>query len=112
MDCIFCSIANGKIPSKKVYEDEFVLAFWDIHPVTPVHVLVVPKVHIKSLDEINGDNAEIAGKVLSAIPVVAKTLGLTNGYRVITNVGSDGCQSVKHLHFHVLGGVKLTEKLN
>lgn len=112
MDCIFCSIISGKIPSKKVYEDENVYAFRDINPVTPVHVLVVPKVHIESLDAVNAENVDIAAKVLSAIPAIARESGLKNGYRVITNVGSDGCQSVKHLHFHVLGGVKLTEKLN
>ena len=111
MDCIFCKIIAGEIPSAKVYEDESVYAFRDIQPQAPVHVLVVPKKHIASADEVNGENADLVAKIFTAIPAIAKAEGLTNGYRVITNCGEDGCQSVKHLHFHVLGGKKLSERM-
>ena len=112
MDCIFCKIIAGDIPSAKVYEDESVYAFRDIGPQAPVHVLVVPKKHVASADEITGENAELVAKIFAAIPKIAKAEGLTNGYRVITNCGEDGCQSVKHLHFHVLGGKKLSERMD
>ena len=112
MDCIFCKIIAGEIPSAKVYEDESVYAFRDIQPQAPVHVLVVPKKHVASADEINGENADLVAKIFAAIPAIAKAEGLTNGYRVITNCGEDGCQSVKHLHFHVLGGKKLSERMD
>ena len=111
MDCIFCKIINGDIPSAKVYEDENVYAFKDINPNAPVHVLVVPKTHIVSIDAVNADNISDVSAVMSAIPEVAKICGLTNGYRVITNVGEDGGQTVHHLHFHILGGEKLPIKL-
>ena len=111
MNCIFCSIINGEIPSKKVYEDDKCYAFLDISPQAPVHFLVVPKEHVASADEINSENASLVGHIFSVIPEIAKSLGLKNGYRVITNVGEDGCQSVKHIHFHVLGGTKLTENM-
>lgn len=112
MDCIFCKIIAGEIPSAKVYEDENVYAFRDIQPQAPVHVLVVPKQHIASADEVNGENAALVAKIFEAIPKIAKAEGLQNGYRVITNCGEDGCQSVKHLHFHVLGGKKLSERMD
>ena len=111
MDCIFCAIARGDIPSKKVYEDDICLAFHDINPQAPVHCLVIPKEHIPSVDAIDKENAHIAAHILSVIPTVAKELGLKNGYRVISNVGEDGAQSVKHLHFHILGGKKLSENM-
>ena len=111
MDCIFCKIANGEIPSQRVYEDESVVAFRDINPQAPVHILVIPRTHIASVDEVNEENLGAATAVLRAIPRVAAAAGLTNGYRVITNCGEDGCQSVKHMHFHVLGGKKLTETM-
>ena len=111
MDCIFCKIIAGDIPSAKVYEDESVYAFRDIQPQAPVHVLVVPKTHIASADEINGENADLVAKIFAAIPKIAAAEGLTNGYRVITNCGEDGCQTVKHLHFHILGGKKLPETM-
>lgn len=111
MDCIFCAIAKGEIPSKVAYEDETVFAFYDIAPQAPVHILVIPKMHIASVDEVNEDVSGIVARVLLAIPTIAKSVGLTNGYRVITNVGEDGCQSVKHLHFHILGGKKLPEEM-
>ena len=111
MDCIFCAIVKGDSPSKKVYEDEMCYAFLDINPMAPVHCLVIPKAHIASADELNAESAQVVGHIFSVIPTIAKALGLTNGYRVITNVGEDGCQSVKHLHFHLLGGKKLPESL-
>ncbi len=112
MNCIFCKIIKGEIPSAKVYEDESVYAFRDIQPQAPVHVLVVPKTHIASADEVGAENAALVAKIFEAIPKIAKAEGLTNGYRVITNCGEDGCQSVKHLHFHVLGGKKLSERMD
>ena len=111
MDCLFCAIIKGEIPSGKVYEDECCYAFADINPQSPVHCLVVPKVHIGSVDEINEENADTVSKIFTAIPKIAKSLGLDNGYRVVTNIGSDGCQSVRHLHFHILGGKKLSENM-
>ena len=111
MDCLFCKIAAGEIPSNKVYEDEFCLAFHDIAPQTPVHVLVIPKVHVTSADDVNSENSIYVAKIFEAIPKVAAKAGLSNGYRVITNCGEDGCQSVKHLHFHIMGGRKLPENM-
>lgn len=111
MDCLFCKIIKGEIPSSKVYEDENVYAFKDINPMAPVHVLVVPKKHIDNADEINGSNSESVAKVFEAIPKIAKICGLEKGYRVINNCKEEGCQSVMHLHFHVLGGKKLPETM-
>lgn len=111
MDCIFCKIVNGEIPSKKVYEDDMVLAFHDITPQAPVHVLVIPKQHIESIADITPENSAIVAHISEVIAKLAKEMGLQNGFRVITNSGADGAQSVKHLHFHVLGGKKLTEKM-
>ena len=111
MDCLFCKIIAGKIPSAKVYENDYVYAFRDIQPQAPVHVLIVPKEHISSIDEVTPANSDIVRHVAEAIPEVAKALGLENGYRVITNAGEDGCQSVRHLHFHLLGGAKLPERM-
>ena len=111
MDCIFCKIASGEIPSQRVYEDESVVAFRDINPQAPVHVLVIPRAHIPSVDAVSDENLAVAAAVLRAIPRVAAAVGLTNGYRVITNCGEDGCQSVKHMHFHILGGKKLAETM-
>ena len=111
MDCLFCSIVKGEIPSKKVYEDDMVYAFRDINPMAPTHVLVVPKCHIASADEITEENSRYVAHIFEVIPKIAKAEGLTNGYRVITNCGEDGCQSVKHLHFHLLGGKKLPESM-
>ena len=111
MDCIFCEIIRGSIPSQKVFENEAVYAFRDIKPCAPVHILIVPKAHIASADEINADNADAVRDVFLAIPEIAKAAGLTNGYRIVTNIGEDGGQTVKHLHFHLLGGQKLAEKL-
>ena len=111
MDCLFCSIIKGESPSKKVYEDDMVYAFRDIHPMAPTHVLIVPKCHIQSADEVTEENSPYVAHIFEVIPKIAKAEGLTNGYRVITNCGEDGCQSVKHLHFHLLGGKKLPESM-
>ena len=111
MDCLFCKIIAGEIPSSKVYEDEKVYAFRDINPQAPVHVLVVPKEHITGADSITADNSSAVAAVFEAIPKIADLEGLTNGYRVITNCGEDGCQSVRHLHFHLVGGKKLPESM-
>lgn len=110
-DCLFCKIIEGVIPSSKVFEDEYVYAFRDIAPMAPVHVLVVPKMHIASADGVNAENSACVARIFEAIPKIAAAEGLTNGYRVITNCGEDGCQTVKHLHFHILGGKKLPESL-
>jgi len=111
MDCLFCKIIKGEIPSSKVYENEYVYAFNDINPMAPVHVLVVPKAHIKNADEITEENSVYVAKIFEAVAEIAKQLGLEKGYRVITNCGEDGCQSVMHLHFHILGGKKLPETM-
>ena len=111
MDCLFCSIINGEIPSNKVYEDDKCYAFYDINPQAPVHVLVVPKRHIPSADAVSDENKDVIAHIFSVIPKIASNLNLSGGYRVITNVGEDGCQSVKHIHFHVLGGKKLSENM-
>ena len=111
MDCIFCKIAQGSIPSNKVYEDEKCLAFHDINPQAPVHVLVIPKAHVASADEVDTDNSALVAHIFEVIPKVARLAGITNGYRVITNCGEDACQTVKHLHFHVMGGKKLPENM-
>lgn len=111
MDCLFCKIINGDIPSNKVYEDNMILAFHDISPMTPVHVLVIPKQHIANADGVNEENSKYIAHIFEKIPAIAKVAGITNGYRVITNCGEDGCQSVMHLHFHILGGTKLPEKM-
>jgi len=111
MDCIFCKIINGDIPSSKVYEDDKMLAFNDINPMAPVHVLVIPKIHIESLDMVNSGNSEYVKAIFEKIPEIAKKAGITNGYRLISNCGADACQSVKHLHFHILGGKQLPENM-
>lgn len=111
MDCLFCKIVAGEIPSGEVYSDEYVYAFRDINPQAPVHILVVPKTHIASADEINSENSIYVAKIFEAIPKIAKACGLENGYRLITNIGEDGCQSVRHLHFHILGGRKFPENM-
>lgn len=112
MDCLFCKIIAGEIPSSKVYEDDYCYAFRDINPQAPVHVLVVPKNHIPSVDGINAENSAVVAKIFEAIPAIAKAEGLDGGYRVISNCGDDACQTVKHLHFHILGGKKLSEKMD
>ena len=112
-NCIFCKIIAGELPSEKVYEDEKMLAFRDINPAAPAHIVCVPKIHIDSLNEVNAnhENTGYVSHILEKIPGIAETLGLSNGYRVIINIGEDGGQTVKHLHFHMLGGKKLPVKL-
>lgn len=112
MDCLFCRIACGEIPSNEVYSDDKVYAFYDINPQAPVHVLVIPKSHIESCDKIDDSNSDVLKDIFEAIPKIAHKLGLENGYRVVSNVGEDGCQSVKHMHFHILGGKKLSEAMS
>ena len=108
MDCLFCKIVAGEIPSNKVYEDEKILAFRDIAPMAPTHILVIPKEHIPSVDGINEENAAVVAHIFSKIPAIAAAEGLVNGYRVVSNCGADAGQTVKHLHFHILGGRELT----
>ena len=110
-DCLFCKIIAGELPSTQVYEDEWVYAFRDINPQAPVHVLVVPKEHICCTDAVDGSNSQYVAKCFEAVAKIAKAEGLENGYRVINNCGADGGQTVMHLHFHILGGVKLGEKM-
>ena len=110
-DCLFCKIIAGEIPSTKVYEDESVYAFRDINPQAPVHALAVPKEHICCTDAVDGSNSAYVAKCFEAVAKIAKAEGLENGYRVINNCGADGGQTVMHLHFHILGGVKLGEKM-
>ena len=101
-DCLFCKIIKGDIPSTKVYEDEFVYAFLDIDPQAPFHAVIVPKIHIKSADEINGENSMYIAKIFEAVAKIAKAENLQNGYRVVNNCGADGGQTVGHIHFHHL----------
>lgn len=110
-NCLFCKIVAGIIPSSKVYEDEKILAFKDINPQAPVHVLVIPKTHIASVDEIAEENSSVIAYIFENIPKIAKLAGIENGYRVISNCGPDACQTVPHLHFHILGGAHLAEKM-
>lgn len=106
MDCIFCKIIDGSIPSNKVYEDDKMLAFHDIEPQAPVHVIMIPKAHIESANAINEENSEIVAHIFSKIPEIAKTLGVES-YRIVNNCGVDAGQTVFHLHFHLMGGGKL-----
>lgn len=107
MDCLFCKIIAGEIPSTKVYEDDEILAFRDINPQAPAHILVIPKKHIGGVDELTEENAAVVSHILVKIAEIAKKEGLNDGYRVVSNVGEHGCQSVRHLHFHILGGKQL-----
>ena len=106
-DCLFCKFINGEIPSKKLYEDEKILAFYDISPIAPVHFLVIPKQHIASVDAIDADNSAIVAYIFQKLGELAKLAGIENGYRVISNCGADAGQTVQHLHFHVLGGKEM-----
>ncbi|MBE6560797.1 MAG: histidine triad nucleotide-binding protein [Ruminococcaceae bacterium] len=111
MDCIFCKIIAGEIPSSKVYEDDKILAFRDINPEAKVHVLVIPKTHIPSMDAVTEENSAVVAHIFTKIPAIAKEAGITNGYRVLSNCGPDAAQSVPHLHFHILGGEQLPAHL-
>ena len=111
-DCIFCKIVKGEIPSTKVYEDEEILAFKDINPAAPIHILVIPKKHIKSLVELEKEDEILVGKIYTVINKIAEAQGVKEkGYRVIVNCGKDGGQEVGHLHFHLLAGKPLGEKI-
>lgn len=106
-DCIFCKIIKGEIPSKKLYEDELCLAFYDIQPLAPQHFLVIPKEHIKGANWIDKSNEALIGHIFTVIGNLVKVMGFSDGFRVVTNCGEDAGQTVHHLHFHVLGGGKL-----
>lgn len=108
MDCLFCKIVAGDIPSTKVYEDETVLAFRDIAPMAPTHILVIPKAHIGSVAEVTAENSTVVAHIFEVIAKIAKEEGLTEGYRVVSNCGAHAGQSVAHLHFHILGGKQLS----
>ena len=110
-DCIFCKIAAGEIPSSKVYEDDRILAFKDINPQTPVHILIIPKQHICGVNGLDEDTAPLVGDIMLTAKRLAEEFHLDNGYRIVTNIGDDGGQTVKHLHFHLMGGVKMGEKM-
>lgn len=108
MDCIFCKIVEGSIPSKKVFENERVLAFQDIQPAVPIHILIIPKKHIPTMNDVSEEDAELIGELFAAARQIAKEQGIADaGYRLINNVNSDGGQVVYHLHIHLLGGQKL-----
>ena len=111
-NCIFCKIMNGEIPSRKVYENDYVYSFRDINPQAPVHILVIPKKHVSSVSAVDGlDDRELA-ECLRAVRHIASMEKLDGGYRVVSNCGDDACQSVHHLHFHLLGGTKMTERMS
>ena len=108
MDCLFCKIISGEIPSTKVYEDELCFAFRDINPQAPTHILVIPKTHIESVDKVDRTNSAVVGHIFEVIAKIAKDEGLSDGYRVVSNIGERGQQTVPHLHFHVIGGRDMT----
>ncbi len=110
MDCLFCKIIRGEIPSKTVYEDEFCRAFLDINPQAPLHVLVVPKTHLGSAADITAENSGVIAKIFEAIPKIARENG-AESFRVVTNAGEDAGQTVAHLHFHILGGKTLSGEM-
>lgn len=111
MDCLFCKIVAGDIPSTKVYEDDQVLAFRDIAPQAPTHILVIPKTHIASVAQITPENSGVVAHIFTVIPAIAEQEGLVNGYRVVSNCGPDAGQTVNHLHFHILGGAELNTQM-
>ena len=106
-NCIFCKIANKEIPCSIAYEDDVIIAIHDLQPQAPVHVLIIPKEHIASLDEVSFDHVEAMGWLMAKVTDIAAQLGLENGYRLVCNCGEDGMQTVKHLHFHLLGKRKM-----
>ncbi|MCH5304446.1 MAG: histidine triad nucleotide-binding protein [Ruminococcus sp.] len=106
-DCIFCKIVDGSIPSKKVYEDDKMVAFYDLEPQAPVHIVMIPKTHIASANELDEHNSPAVAHIFSKVPEIAKSLGLNGGYRVVNNCGADAGQTVFHIHFHLLGGETL-----
>lgn len=108
MDCIFCKIVNGEIPSAKVYEDDTVVAFNDLSPQAPVHILIIPKEHIASCDDVTEENCAVIGHIFAVAAKIANEKGLDKGYRIVNNCGDEGGQTVKHLHFHLMGGRQFT----
>ncbi|MDF2676754.1 MAG: histidine triad protein [Bacillota bacterium] len=113
MSCIFCKISNKEIPSEPVFENDNIIAINDLNPQAPVHILVMPKKHISSMNDINAENSHIISEIFESIKLIAEKVGIKeSGYRVLCNCGEDGCQSVLHLHFHILGGKKLSETLS
>lgn len=104
LDCIFCKIASGEIPSKKVYEDEEVIAFYDLNPEAPIHILIIPKTHISSVDDITRENSLVISRIYEVAAKLSKEYELSDGYRIVTNCGKDGGQTVNHIHFHMLAG--------
>ena len=110
-DCLFCKIIAGIIPSTKVYEDETIFAFRDIAPQAPTHILVIPKTHLSSVNDVTPENSAVVAHVFEVIPQIAKAEGLQNGYRVVSNCGEDAGQTVHHLHFHILGGKEMGPKM-
>ena len=107
MNCLFCKIIAGDIPSTKVYEDDLVYAFRDIAPQAPTHILVIPKTHMASVNDVTAENSAVVAHIFEVIPQIAAAEGLTGGYRVVSNCGADAGQTVHHLHFHILGGKTL-----
>lgn len=110
-DCLFCKIAAGQVPSDKVYEDDTVYAFRDINPQAPIHVLLIPKQHIASSADITAENSGVVAHIFEVAAELAKQLDLKDGFRIVTNSGSLGCQSVLHLHFHLLSGRQLQDQM-
>ena len=110
-DCLFCKIVSGDIPSEKVLENDRILAFKDINPQAPVHILLIPKAHFDSVNALDEDSVSVVGDIMLAAKQLAEEFHLDGGYRLITNIGDDGGQTVKHLHFHLIGGAKLSEKM-
>ncbi len=108
MDCLFCKIIAGEIPSAKVYEDDTVFAFNDIQPQAPVHILIIPKEHIASADDVNESNSAVVAHIFEVAAKLAKEKGLSDGYRIVNNCGDSAGQTVKHLHFHLMGGREFT----
>ena len=107
-DCLFCKIVDGEIPSNKVYEDDKIMAFHDVDPQAPVHVLIIPKKHIASLDAVTEEDGDLLAYIMLKVKDIAADLGLENGYRLVNNCGEDGLQTVQHLHFHLLGKRKMS----
>lgn len=110
-NCIFCKIANGEIPSTKLYEDDDMVIIKDLNPQAPVHLLLIPKKHYANIIEMSNDDAQTLAKCVKKLSTITNELGLENGFRLVSNKGEDGCQSVNHLHIHVLGGKKLDDKM-
>lgn len=110
-DCIFCKIANGEIPSTKLYEDDDMIIIKDLNPQAPVHLLLIPKEHYANIIEMSDAQAQTLAKCVKKLSALTDQLGLQNGFRLVSNKGEDGCQSVGHLHIHVLGGGKLSDTM-